>query len=447
MDKHKIPAIAHWTGLCTDSLIKKLVLLFIGAAAASILFFSALYTGITWGLDSFFYQSDYLEHAEQRTVENLQEYVREKVLTPYDKDALSKWVKKKNVVYLEIYRDNRLLYASGSPTDAALDGLESPYSQNRRYTLCFSDGEADIVLLGIFDYQFYSSALIAELLLSFLIFLALFVLGIKKGIRYIQELQAEISVMEGGCLEHPITVKGKDELAMLAEGLEQLRISLKQNIQTEHELKQANQNLITGIAHDLRTPLTALTMYVQILQSDVCADEAARQYYLEKIMGKASTMKELSDRLFECSQIHEEPEEKPFSERRTFQAVFMDYLSEMAMYLENQGFHIDAELNWQTASMEVRMDYIARIVDNISSNLVKYASPDFPVTIKTIYDPESHMGGIEVCNQIIRQMGQIESTRVGIKNVKQMAAQMNGICQIETEQNTYKIRLLFPMID
>ncbi len=445
MGKNKILAAIHLTRLHTNNLIKKLVLLFIGAATASIIFFSILYMGITWGLDCFFYKSDYLEHAEQRTVENLQEYIREGELTPYDKDSLAKWVRKKNVVYLEIYRDNRLLYASGSPMDAVLDGMESPYYKNRRYTLHFSDGEADIVLLGIFDYQFYSSALIVELLLSFIVFLFLFIKGIKKGIQYIQKLQAEISVMEGGCLEHPITVKGEDELAKLAEGLEQLRISLKQNIKIENDLKQANQNLITGIAHDLRTPLTALTMYVQILQSDVCTDEAAKQYYLEKIMGKASTMKELSDRLFECSQIHDETAEKPLDEIRTLQDTFMDYLSEMVMYLDNQGFKVDAKLEWRAVSIGVRMDYIARIVDNISSNLVKYASPDFPVTLKTVYN--NHMGGIEVGNQIHTNAGQVESTKVGIKNVKRMITQMNGICQIEMEQDFYKIRLLFPIID
>ena len=445
MGKNKILAAIHLTRLHTNNLIKKLVLLFIGAATASIIFFSILYMGITWGLECFFYKSDYLEHAEQRTVENLQEYIREGELTPYDKDSLAKWVRKKNVVYLEIYRDNRLLYASGSPMDAVLDGMESPYYKNRRYTLHFSDGEADIVLLGIFDYQFYSSALIVELLLSFIVFLFLFIKGIKKGIQYIQKLQAEISVMEGGCLEHPITVKGEDELAKLAEGLEQLRISLKQNIKIENDLKQANQNLITGIAHDLRTPLTALTMYVQILQSDVCTDEAAKQYYLEKIMGKASTMKELSDRLFECSQIHDETAEKPLDEIRTLQDTFMDYLSEMVMYLDNQGFKVDAKLEWRAVSIGVRMDYIARIVDNISSNLVKYASPDFPVTLKTVYN--NHMGGIEVGNQIHTNAGQVESTKVGIKNVKRMITQMNGICQIEMEQDFYKIRLLFPIID
>ena len=57
------------------------------------------------------------------------------------------------------------------------------------------------------------------------------------------------------------------------------------------------------------------------------------------------------------------------------------------------------------------------------------------------------MGGIEVSNQILTHAGQVESTKVGIKNVKRMITQMNGVCQIEMEQDFYKIRLLFPIID
>ena len=57
------------------------------------------------------------------------------------------------------------------------------------------------------------------------------------------------------------------------------------------------------------------------------------------------------------------------------------------------------------------------------------------------------MAGIEIVNQITTQNGQVESTKVGIKNVKRMMNQMNGICQIEMEQKFYKIRLLSPIID
>ena len=86
LDKFKKTAAARLIEKHTNNLIKKLLLLFLGAAATGILFFSVLHTGISWGLDSFFYKSDYLEHAEQRTVENLQEYIQEGALTPFDSD-------------------------------------------------------------------------------------------------------------------------------------------------------------------------------------------------------------------------------------------------------------------------------------------------------------------------------------------------------------------------
>lgn len=421
-----------------------MLLLLAVSASAALLFFFGLHMGISAGLDRFFLESSYLEHAEQKAVQNLQEYIDKQKLTPADKNLLTRWVRRQNIIYLEIYRDNRLLYLSNNADEETqLYEQESPFYHNGFYTLTFADGEAEAVLLGAFEYQFYMYALIGEILVSFLLFLALFVSGIRSGIRYIQTLREEIGIMEGGCLDHPVTVTGSDELSELAEGLEQLRLSLQQNIETEAALKQANHTLVTGIAHDLRTPLTALTMYVQILQSDVCKDEQKKAYYLEKIMAKASLMKELSDRLFEYNHVHENESEKPLAESRTMQGAFMDYLSEMAIYLEGQGFRIDAALEWRAVSLLVRMDYIARITDNLSSNLAKYADPAAPILIKTIY--ETPMAGIEIQNRIRKQSAAVESTKVGMKNVKQMMNQMNGTCQVEINQEFYWVQLLFPL--
>lgn len=251
--------------------------------------------------------------------------------------------------------------------------------------------------------------------------------------------------MEGGCLDEMIPVKGADELAELAGGLEKLRCTLKENIENENALRLANQKLTTGMAHDLRTPLTALTMYVQILQSGVCKDEEKNQYYLDKIMSKATLIKDLSDRLFESSRTTNEEHEKNLWEVRTVQETFMDYLSEMAMLLKNRGFHVDADLEWSSAAIRVRMDYIARIIDNIGSNLVKYANPDHFICIRII--SEGAMTGIEIINRKRRQETQVESTGVGMENVRHMMNCMGGTCQTEMDQASFKIQVLFPVIE
>lgn len=425
----------------TDSLAGKLVFLLFAGTMAGLFFFGALHMALNAGLAYYFNNSSYLSHRETRAVQELQDYITQKELTPYDSQELFKWVKDETVVYLEIYRNNRLLYASENWDDTIFYETDTGSYKDKYHSLSFSDGDADIFLFGVYEYQFYTYALVAELLSGFLISILVFIKGIRRGIQYIQNLGAEIVMMEGGCLERPIPIKGRDELAELADGLEQLRRSLKENIANETALKQANQKLTTSIAHDLRTPLTALTMYIQILQSGVC-EEGKKQYYLDKIMSKAVRMKVLSDRLFEHSQMKDRKEGREQEEILTLQEAFMDHLSEIAMLLENRGFQIHTDLNWQPASIIVRMDYLARIMDNICSNLIKYADPRTSVTFRILCD--TSMAGLEIANRIKRQNAPVESTRVGMDNIRHMMKQMNGICQVDMDQEYYKIRILFP---
>ena len=87
---------------------------------AGLLFFSALHMALNAGLDYYFNNSSYLSRREARAVQELQNYIIQKELTPYDSQELSRWVKDETVVYLEIYRNNRLLYASENWDDTIL---------------------------------------------------------------------------------------------------------------------------------------------------------------------------------------------------------------------------------------------------------------------------------------------------------------------------------------
>ena len=71
--------------------------------------------------------------------------------------------------------------------------------------------------------------------------------------------------MSGGDLHQPIRPMGNDELGILARELDQMRSTLYTNIQQETESRRANQDLITAMSHDLRTPLTILHGYLDIL--------------------------------------------------------------------------------------------------------------------------------------------------------------------------------------
>lgn len=81
-------------------------------------------------------------------------------------------------------------------------------------------------------------------------------------------LKQEILRMSAGDLSTPLVSSGADEIGVLSRELDHLRLTLDQNIRQEQEAHQSNRELIAALSHDLRTPLTVLHGYLDILQLD-----------------------------------------------------------------------------------------------------------------------------------------------------------------------------------
>lgn len=93
--------------------------------------------------------------------------------------------------------------------------------------------------------------------------------------------------MEGGDLEHPITVRGHDELTTLASCLDSMRLTLRQQQEEEAQASAKVKSLITEMSHDLRTPLTTLLLYTEILRGHKYDTPEQEADYLNKIDAKA----------------------------------------------------------------------------------------------------------------------------------------------------------------
>ena len=82
-----------------------------------------------------------------------------------------------------------------------------------------------------------------------------------------------------------------------------------------------------------------------------------------------------------------------------------------------------------------------RIMDNITSNIVKYADPRFPVRIASIQ--ENGQIGFCIENHIYNSDTVQESTGIGIQNMKNMMRKMNGECRVEQENDRFRIQIRF----
>ena len=119
--------------------------------------------------------------------------------------------------------------------------------------------------------------------------------------------------MADGDLEHPITVKGKDEIGVLARNLDEMRRALDENIYREQEGQKANHDLISSISHDLRTPMTTLYGYLEIMAQKKCPEEK-REEYVNRCIGKVEEIRALSDKMFEYALVYEKNEKVELTE-------------------------------------------------------------------------------------------------------------------------------------
>ena len=435
------------------SLYFKLAGLLLAAVAVSRLFFVVINYAGEQMITKIFSDSSHIEKLSEAYIQDLQDYIDETKAASNDSEKLTEWVRKQKIVSIQVYKDEILTYDSNYP-DAAVEDAEAEgayYEWEYYYTAEFADGTADVFLYGFFSYPLYSYAMTAEILLAVILLVAIVILGIRRPVKYIGRLKDECEILGNGNLDYQVTVQGRDELALLAQGLDNMRMALRESNEKEAEITAANRRMITEMSHDLRTPLTSLLIYTEILGKKAAKDPRQAMEYVRKIEKKARQIKRLSDNIFEYALITEETKAE-LGEPQTLRELFYDPLSEMTAYLGERGYTLELPPDTGSGSerrqIRVNEEYINRIMDNIVSNIEKYADKSMPVRIETIYTEE--YGGLAFRNGIscsTEDRRKTEgSTNIGLHNVEKMMKNMDGYCRVKQTECIFEIALMFPWV-
>ena len=435
-------------------LAKQFTRLIILSGLASFLLLGFLQVVLNKGLRLYFDQPEVQTKASQYQVNELQNYITENSLSSTDIKKLTDWTRSHRYNLLELYRDQKLIYSSYAPrhyyknndpeapelTDSHQHGPF--YDWSPVYTLNFSDGEITALLYyNGFD-ACYSTGCDLLLIICLASFPLFFLWGSRGIVKYIVQLSEEIQAMEGGDLDHPITVQGSDELTTLASSLDSMRLTLRQQHEDEAAAAAKVKNLITEMSHDLRTPLTTLLLYTEILRHHKHETEAQQDEYLAKIAGKARQIKQLSDNLFEYALVTRDTVVQLDAPAR-FSQIFEEPLAEMVEMLQQRGFACALELGSEDVLLTVRAQYIRRILDNIGSNLIKYADPARPIEVRFLR--QEGKAGLVFRNHVLPAPPAVESTKVGLTSIETMMDKMHADCKIEQENEQFTMTLLFPV--
>ena len=420
-------------------------------------------------MDDIFYSTDYQERSEKRSMDRLQKFIDENNVSLADLRPLDAWCKQERRVYLSVYVDDALIYDSVLSANADYTVYNSYYSEytseeylNYTYsdadsssaisvsvpivdfpTVQFADGEAEVDLYTYYHDWYYNLAAITAALLAFLVFLLVLTGMIRAKLAYIGQLEREIRILEGGDLRYPLTVRGRDELGDLARGIEDMRRSIIAQDAAEEKARRANQELITAMSHDLRTPLTSLLGYLDIVLEGKYKDEAQCARYLQVARDKAYQIKTLSDKLFEYFLVYSQESEELPLERLPADDLLMQLLSERAFELESQGFTVESDFRETGRYLRVNVELLCRMCDNIFSNVRKYADRAASVKISCI--PGNGQVRIVVHNTVAPRDAAVESTNIGIKTCESGAAAHGGQFTVRSEDGVFTAELMVPL--
>ena len=168
------------------------------------------------------------------------------------------------------------------------------------------------------------------------------------------------------------------ELRRLASALnEELRALRQERLryqQGDKELKEA----VVNISHDLRTPLTAISGYLQLLQGQELPPDTRR--YLEQIGGRTQAMKRLTEELFRYSVVVSEENlaREPVDLRRAVEEALLSFYGA----LEGRGIEPQVRLPETPVIRQLDPAAVNRVLGNILTNALKYSAGDLEVTLE-----------------------------------------------------------------
>lgn len=273
--------------------------------------------------------------------------------------------------------------------------------------------------------------------------LGLKIFSLKKNMDRVSSEFARLLTEETNGL---ITVDTRNpEIRKLARELNEELKTLKEqrrNYQNgDRELKEA----VTNISHDLRTPLTAISGYLELLEEEEKSETV--EQYLSFISGRTEAMKQLTEELFRYTVVLSAgpPELSEIDLREVLEASLLSFYGALTERKITPEIHLPKEPVLRKGNREV----MSRVFGNILSNVLKYSDGDLKVELKengelTFSNHARDLDEVQV-GKLFDRFFTVEtargSTGLGLSIARTLMEQMGGKIVAGYEDGVLKIRL------
>lgn len=389
---------------------------------------------------------DYYEHQTLDCLDRLKDFIQTNQVTEDNIELLASWAQKEKNVYVVFYQDVDALFSSNmileedSEAEIPLNGRGLPY-----YDVTLADGTVIKAELECYmDPQMFYVVDIAGYTAGGIVFIILLFLLIHRKIRYINRLDYELKILRSGNLEYPMTIRGNDEITGLAEGIESLKNGILDQQLMKDEAEKANMELVTAMSHDLRTPLTSLIGYLELLTMERYENEAQMQKYLSHCREKAFQLKRMSDRLFEYFLVYGKRDYQYQFQELSCENLLEDLCNSQFFDWQEQGGSLKCRIGELSGRIQVDSENLQRVIDNLISNLKKYGDVSAPLEIQA--SERAGMLYIYIKNQIKPGKNSRESTQIGLRTCRRIIEEHRGVFAWYQEKEYFHVEMTLPLI-
>lgn len=240
-------------------------------------------------------------------------------------------------------------------------------------------------VLGVCVATFIAAIIILSLLTS------------KTIIGPLEKITKGANEIAKGNLDYEIDYQSTNEMGQLAQSFNDMRLRVKESIESKNRADQQQKEMIAGIAHDLRTPLTSIKGYLEGIKDGVADTPEKRVRYLETIYDSAVSMEKMLNDLLTLSKL--ELGTITLNCENVRISDFTPFAAELGEELKKEDF--DYSIINSTKSdplLFIDTDRFSRVITNIISNSIKYRRSGVRGKIKLIISEYEHSVIFEIAD-------------------------------------------------
>lgn len=205
------------------------------------------------------------------------------------------------------------------------------------------------------------------------IFALSFLMLQEKSMKYISKISSAMQNISEGDLNTMVDIEGDDEFSTMALNLNKMVEDLRGLMDREREAERTKNELITNVAHDLRTPLTSILGYLDLLSGDTKLSPEMEKKYINIAFVKAKRLEKLIEDLFGFTKLN--------YGKMSMHVTSVDVIKLLSQLLEEfypifAEKNLSYELQSNVPVMVIAADgnLLARLFDNLINNAVKYGA-------------------------------------------------------------------------